>query len=151
MKEEIQTNILNSIEFILRHPWLFISPFVIIISVTFAQLANIKLMYQSNAVISLEGRTEYGKMKASDYKRTAEELYNKFVSNDNVAEIIKEVWPEVNISKNPQEYESLFKSVKDNIDLEKDKNNDLININYKADDPKICHKVVKTSLWPFTE
>ena len=73
MNEERETTLFDSIEFIVRHPWLIVSPFIIIMSVVFAQLSTMALMYKSTAIVTFEA----SEMKAADSKAKIDELLQK--------------------------------------------------------------------------
>ena len=111
MKEETpEAFSIASIEFIFRHPWIFISSVVIIMSLVYAKVSLDPLAYESSAVLSFETgegaeSDRLAERKLISIKRN---LVSKVLLGENIRGIIKEVWPDINEEKNPVEYDKLL-------------------------------------------
>lgn len=145
MKEESTSFSLESIEFIFRHPCLFICPFVIIVSLTFAYVSNMTLYYESKAVISFEmpGETTIDKK----FIQRKDDLLDKILLGESIRGIVKEVWPEINEEDNPIRYNSLLEKLRNNIKFKYDgRDPHLLTISFIDSNPEICYKTVDTTI-----
>jgi len=148
LKEDRQPTIFESLEFIFRHPWLFISPFVIILSVVFAQLSDLPLIYQSSALVSFEaeGSTKLTATSINFIGRNKTTLFIKrFLSGQGGRDIVKEAWPQTDEKKNPREYRERLAIVQW-IDMKYDDKTELLSITFRTTYPDACYKMVDATV-----
>lgn len=148
MKEEGTPTLIESIEFVFRHPWLFISPIVIIMSIVSAQLSYVKLKYHSQSMVSFEAVDEKITYSKDMYKQKTDELIQKVLVGEGIRDIIKEAWPNVNEIDVPQKFNSLREHLRGRtgINIKYDSKVNLLTISYDHEDPKLCYKVVKAAI-----
>lgn len=148
-EEEKSVGLIESIEFIFRHPWLVISPFVIIMSVVFAQLETIPLMYKSSALITFETGSgqqigtkgvgqSYGMSEQIDW------LIKILLRGDGPDKIIEEGWPDLNKKTDAQKYNSLRIQIT-GVEMKYDPKNNLLNISSTSENAKLCYKIVQAT------
>lgn len=138
---------LESIAFLLRKPWLFICPVVIISSIVFAFISNTTIYYKVNSVISFERAGEKILDTGSISKK--EDLIGKVLLGDNIRMIIKEVWPELREEAEPLRYSQLIDRLRDpknGIQLKFERDPRLLSISFQDPDPNICYKVVQATI-----
>ena len=137
MKNENLTFSLDSIEFIFRHPWLIIFPFVIILSSTLAQVSSIPLYYNSSAIISFESP-----VKSTGVSRN--ELLAKLLIGENAKLIINDVWPQAKEEKNPVYFNALKARLSKSVRIWADsQDNRMLNIAFQDSNPNKAYKVVR--------
>jgi hypothetical protein len=153
MKEETpEAFSITSIEFIFRHPWIFISSVVIIMSLVYGKVSLDPLAYESKAVLSFE-RGEAASDKFAERKLTSikRNLVSKVLLGENIRGIIKKVWPDINEEKDSVEYNELLEELRDpknGIQIGHDKKTppSLLELSFKNKDPEICYKVVQATV-----
>lgn len=154
MKEDTPESFsIASIEFIFRHPWIFISSVVIIMSLVHAKVSLDPLEYESKAVLSFEmgegsASDAFAERKLISIKKN---LVSKALLGGNIRGIIKQVWPDMSEEKDPVEYDELLEELrdpKDGIQIGEDKTTppNLLELSFKHEDPEVCHKVVQATI-----
>src|SRR4030043_2003287 len=146
-KEEKTVSIFESIEFVLHHPWLFISPFIIIMSVLFAKLSVVQLAYQTSAILSFEAiGTAFDREKEKgQLEHRINEIIEKVLVGAGMRGSIGETWPDVDEKKDPQTYNSLRAQLR-SIGIRYDPKISIATVTYKSSSPEICYKVVQATI-----
>ncbi|NQU94765.1 MAG: hypothetical protein HQ549_00850 [Candidatus Omnitrophica bacterium] len=142
-EEEKSTNIFESIEFIFRHPWLFISPFIIIMSVVFAKISDIPPKYVASATVSFETRS--APMAQSGHQYAVKTFIRKLSMGEGLDRITKEVWPSVSEEKNPDKIHVLREQLQ-NIRMAYNAKESLMDISFQSEDAELCFKVVLAAI-----
>lgn len=139
---------LESIEFILRHPWLFFCPFVIISSILVSSAAHTTLFYKSSAVLSFESAGEQI-IETKQTMEKKEELIGKILLGENIDKIIGEAWPNLNEKTEPLIYakrRETLRAPKSGIEIKPEKDPRLLSISFQNTHPDICYKVVQATI-----
>jgi len=147
-KEEKTSNIFESIEFIFRHPLLFISPIVIIMSVVFAQLSEVRLVYKSSTLLTFETKegAEITRTRANFLAPRKIELFmDKFFKHSGTEDIAKGVWPDLDKKKDPKKYKDAYAKTRRFKFKYNEKNNTLA-IFYKSYNPTLCYKMIHSAI-----
>jgi hypothetical protein len=149
MKSDNSIIDLTSIQFIFRHPWLFIYPIVIISSIAFGSASSTTgFKYECSGVLSFEytGGTVINKK----FIEQRIELVERVLLGENIRRIIKDVWPNVDETADPAAYSSLVERLRDSrsgisIDYDK-KDRRLLKIAFVDRNPEKCYKVVAATI-----
>ena len=149
MKSDTTKISLESIQFLFRHPWVFVYPFIIIISAFYGAISSsITLKYQCSSILSLD--TIGGTVIDSKFIEKKIDLIGRVLLGDNIRNIIKTVWPAMNENADPAGYNGLMGSLRDSkggILMEYDrKDRRLLTISYTDRDPEVCYKVVLATI-----
>ncbi len=145
MKEKEPTFSLESIEFLLRHPWLIISSFVVIMSLTFAYLSSIPPQYETKAIISFEPAG--GEVFGPAFIQKKDSILGSILLGENARLILSKVWPELNEKDNPLLYNRKLKDFRSRMRFQRPrKNRNLLHISFKCTDPAISYKAVKVTI-----
>lgn len=140
---------IDLIRFIIMHPWLFVCPIVIVMSIVSAKIAYSPLVYECKATVSLQMPATANSAAAGNLKidQVRQDLVNNFLLPENLKPVVKKVWPEVDEESSPASFNGLVDSLKDNIRLSTDKRGpDFLNISFKGPKPDACYKIVTTAL-----
>lgn len=147
MKEENSFISLDQVTFIIRHPWLFICPIIMILSVSFAYLPYVEKIYQTTATVSFQMAGENVPSSGIDLNREVGSIVDRVLLGDSLRSIIGETWPQIKEEANPLEYQILasrLKNQKSGIQIIFDKNTpSLLTISYIDRSPEICFKLLK--------
>jgi len=150
MKDPETSISLESIEFLFRHPLLFLCPFIIIMSLTFAYVSNISLYYVSTAVLSFESKAVGAVGVERQTQRNKEDVVGKLLFGQNIRGIINEAWPEVKEETSPRRYNNMLEGLrnpKSGIQIKPVSGDpSLLTISFLNADPDICYKVVKATV-----
>lgn len=144
MKKENSGISLEFVNFIFRHPWLFIYPFVIIFSVVFTNVNNAVLNYKCEAVVLLEVPGE--KLVKKVAIQGGGDLLQKLLIGESIRNIITEVWPDKKEDDDPAAYRSSLHFVRNKIGLRYDGNKDLLYISVMHSRPQLCYKLVEATI-----
>ena len=142
-EEEKETTLFESIEFIFHHPWLFIAPFIIIMSVVFAKMSTTPPLYQASASASFE--TIGGKIIRRPYRYNIDELIRRIPMVEVDPEVIKELWPDLSEEGDPQRYSDLVKLIR-RVNMVYDPKVNLLRISFRFRDPELCYKAVQAAI-----
>lgn len=144
MEQENRENIFETTEFVFRHPWLFISTIVVIMSIIGAQLSFVALIYESQALLSFETLSE----ETASLQDTVNRLTQKILTGGNVREIIQEVWPKLDSEDSAEEYESIrgWLRGRGGIKMSYDPRANFLTISLRATEPDICYKAVQATI-----
>jgi uncharacterized protein involved in exopolysaccharide biosynthesis len=154
MREEAQeTFSITSIEFIFRHPWIFICSVVVIMSLIHAKVSLDPVEYESKAVLSFEMGEDAASDRAAERKLTSikKNLFSKALLGESIRGIIKEVWPDISEKKEPNKYNKLLerlRSPKSGIQKVSDKKTlpNLLELSFMHEDPEVCYKVLQATI-----
>jgi len=142
MKNEKIGFSLKSIEFVFRHPWIFLYVFCIILTAAFTRLSSIPLFYRTSAIISVE--TTGQSIISSRFVQQKHDLLSRILIGKNMNRIITEVWPELDEDLNPMTYNQFVEKLRKPTGISMKYGGErLLNIVYKDKDPQICYKVVR--------
>jgi len=155
LKAESPEVSLSSIEFIVEHPWFFISPIVIIMSLTSAFLSCMPLFYQSSSILSLE--SPGGDVISAKFIQKKEDILSGVLMGDGIGNIAKEVWPDIDEKAEPVKYNNLverLRSPKSGIKLDyntgktptKPGGQEFLTVSFSDTDPNLAYNVVKTTV-----
>ena len=142
-EEEKNTNIFESIEFIFRHPWIFISPFIIIMSVVFVKISDIPPVYETSAAVTFE--TRGAPAVKGGYGYAIKMFIRKLQTNESMDRIANEVWPDVSAKDNPDRFHALRGQL-EGIRMVHDLQENIMNISFRSKDPKLCFKVIQATI-----
>lgn len=153
MNEESSKFSFESFEFILRHPWLFICPVVIIATLAFTYSSISKLNYKSTGVISfvIVGQNVGEAASERELIQQRNDAIQKALLGDNVRYIIDKVWPKIKEKNRPLEYEQLVERLRDQkggirFDYDDKNNPATVSISFNDKDPSLCYKVVEATI-----
>ncbi|MCQ9206653.1 MAG: hypothetical protein NG740_02070 [Omnitrophica bacterium] len=154
MKEDTpETFSIKSVEFIFRHPWIFLSSVVIIMSLVHAKVSLDPVEYESKAVLSFEIEEEGISDRWAEQKltRIKKNLVSKILLGDSIRSIVKQVWPDLSEEKDPIEYNELLEMLrgsKDGIRIGEDKKDpaNLMELSFRDSDPEICYIVLQATI-----
>ena len=146
IKKEATEISIQSIRFLVRHPWLFVCPFVIISSLTFSYVSNMPLDYECTAAISFGSASGNVLERKGDNRRDA--IVGSLFFGNNLAKVIKDVWPGIDEKKNPVQYNGVanrLRNPQSGMIFRSDRrNSSVMFISFSDQDPKLCYKVVKS-------
>lgn len=139
---------LETVEFLLRRPWFFVFPFVIIGTITLTWIFSTAPIYESTAVLSLGGGgtaiTGKSAQERKDY------LISKVLLGENMRDIIKEVWPGFKEETYPARYNRLVDTLRNprtGINMVFDrKDPSLLNISFISTSPDVAYKIVQATI-----
>ena len=147
MQDENTFVSLDQVAFLIRHPWLFIFPIIIIISAATAYLPQAEVFYQSTAIISFQMAGDMVPSSTINFNQEIKTIINKALLGENIKTIIKEAWPQVKEETRPLDFQILaerLKSDKFGVQIKSDKNNpSVITLSYISKTPEICYKILK--------
>ncbi|MFA5008230.1 MAG: hypothetical protein WC546_03305 [Candidatus Omnitrophota bacterium] len=144
MKQEGGLISINTIKFIIKHPWLFLSPIVIIVSVVNAALSFEKPVYICKARILFEAPT--GVTIPEKFTQSREDFIGGTFFVKNAVEIIKEGWPDIDAEKTPNQFKELKGKIS-NIKIVTDKDNkDLVYLSFTSPDADLAYKAVSATV-----
>jgi hypothetical protein len=144
MKKENVVISLETLEFLVRHPWCFVYPFVIILCMTAAYVSVTPKTYECEAIVS------FGTISGEKSAQRTENLIAKTYFGDNIKEIIKSVWPALSEEKNPLRYTMLMNALRNprgGIMIQFDRRDQtLAHISFKSSTPAISYAVVQATI-----
>lgn len=147
MKTENAAISIQSVQFLLRHPWLFICPFVIIFSIVYASTSLIVNEYECSATLSVGSA---GGAIIEKIAQKQDDFVSKILMGSSIGAIIKAGWPNISEQENPTEYESLvglIKSPKTGISVKRDKkDSNVVIVSFIHKNAKVCYRVVKAAV-----
>lgn len=139
---------LKSIGFIIQHPWCFISPAVIIMSLVYGHISSLPLRYECDAIISFSAPA--GELIGSKFVEKKKDLLSGVLIGENIRMIVKEVWPHVKEETNPIVYNNLIERLRNpqtGIKMAYDKKQEeYLTISFMDSDPNICYNVVRATI-----
>jgi hypothetical protein len=143
---------LDSVKFIIRHPWIFISTFVVILSMVFAHLSYIQINYQCKAIISFEA-TGSGVID-SRFLQRKQDLLKSLLIGENIRNIIQEVWPYIKEDTEPRKYNYLTERLRHprlGIKIlfersERQGEQEFVTIQFTDTNPKLAYKIVQATI-----
>jgi len=144
MKKENSGISLEFVNFIFRHPWLFIYPTVIIFSVIFSNINSAVLKYRCSALVLLEVPGERLLKKVTT--QSGGDLLQRLLVGESMRNIMKEVWPDKKEEDNPVAYRRSIDSLRRRIKLYYQGKKDLLNISAIHASPQFCHKLVTATI-----
>ncbi|MFA5256501.1 MAG: hypothetical protein WC419_07400, partial [Candidatus Omnitrophota bacterium] len=130
MKSSDTTLSLEPLEFILRHPWLFVYPIVIISSITFSYISTINSSYKSVAVLSFESGS---RIVASSEESNANLSANVLYLGDNIRYVINEAWPGIKEDSSPTVYYKLSDLLRNRVQIKYDTPKNLMTISFQTE------------------
>lgn len=147
MKNDSATITIQSIQFLIRRPWFFICPAVVIISIVLSYASIMINDYECSTTISV------GSASGSIVEKSAQardELFSNMLVGSGINSIIKEAWPNIDEKKDPDEYAAvvtMLRTPKKGLDIRRDRRDQsLITLSFTHRNPKICYKVVRAAL-----
>jgi len=148
MRKENPTISLEALEFLIRHPWYFIYPFVIISCVTIVYVTSLPPRYQCEAVVSL--KSGFSVIGGAGSTQKKDSLVANVLLGQNIKEIVKAVWPDVSEETNPIMHNALLRGLrnpKGGISIQSDRNDpNLAHISFSGINPQVCYKVVQSTI-----
>ncbi|MCX5679752.1 MAG: hypothetical protein NTZ95_03740 [Candidatus Omnitrophica bacterium] len=145
IKKEATAVSIQVVRSLVRHPWLFTCPFVMIFSLTFSYASLSPAVYESSGAVSF--KVASGNVLANKSDERKKDIVKSLYFGKNLKKIIKDVWPNEDEKKNPASYSSKARRIRSQISgivLKYDKRDPSILIVSFADgDPKLCYNVVK--------
>lgn len=139
---------LDSLGFLIRHPWCFIYPFVLICCMAVAQVIAIPSEYRCEAFVSFG--VGGGESPSQKINQRREYLTAKVFLGDNIKGIIGRVWPGVTEQTNPIWYNILMnrlRSGKGGIEIDSSKSSPgLVGISFTSSSPAVCYRVVQATI-----
>lgn len=154
MKEDTPENFsIKSVEFLFRHPWIFLSSVVIIMSLVHAKVSLDPVEYESKAILSFEIEEESMPERWAEQKltRVKKNLVSKALLGDSIRSIIKQVWPNLSEERDPVEYGELLEMLRDpknGIQFSEDKKDpaNLMELSFRDPDPEVCYVVLQATI-----
>ncbi len=137
---------LNSIGFIIQHPWLFISPIIIVMSFTLSYVSILPSAYECSAIVLYETSAE---TTINDkYVETQKELFGSILAGENLRHIVSEVWPKVDAKSESAKFNELMDRLRLDIKLQQDEDRGpgYYSIYFRGTDPSICYRTVLTTV-----
>lgn len=155
IREEKQGSLFESMEFVLRHPLLFIAPFCIILSMVYARLEATPLLYKYKAVVSLkrmgsetiaEDQDRRWEGQASFMERETLALFKTILIGERARKIIARIWPDVSEERNPGKYEYFLQKIR-KLRAKYDKEQGFLSIRYRDISPEFCYGIVQEAIF----
>lgn len=148
MKKDNDAVSLQSIQFILQHPWLFLSALVIILSIVNISVSTSNLVYFCKGIVAVESSgAELIGEKLVEKRR---EILTNISVGPNIKAIVKQMWPEADEEADPVTFNSLVEKVrnpKTGIKMvSSDRFDDFITITFSDIDPNVCYQGVKATV-----
>jgi len=147
MKRENQPLTLETLEFIVRHPWFFIYPFVLVLVVTFAYVASVPPKYECRAVVSFRVSGQANSERSIQRK---DYLLANVLYGENIKNIVKNVWPGMSEISNPIRYNlfmNALRNPKSGIIIQFDRrDSSLVTISFTSRIPVVCNKIVQATI-----
>lgn len=110
-----------------------------------AASSNVSLKYQCSSVLSLE--TIGGTVIDSRFIAQKTDLIGRVLLGDNIRNIIKAVWPDIDENTNPTVYSRLMVMLRTALSMQYDsKDPRLLTITFTDASPEICYKVVRAAI-----
>lgn len=139
---------LETIEFLARHPWCFIYPFVIIACFTFSYIISLPNTYKCESIVS------FGNVYVEDapqrFAQRKGNLIAKIYFGNSIKQIIGIVWPDLSEETNPLGYAMLINTLRNpagGISIQFDQRDpNLAHISFKSRSPDISYKVVQATI-----
>jgi len=138
---------IKTFQFLIRHPWFFIWPAVVIGTIAFSSSKLMVDDYMCSAVLSFGSAS--GSIVEKAYQ-TRDDLFSKILVGDGIKTIISNTWPDIDEDKDPGEYAKLVSKLRDPsngliIKYGKTAQN-TVNISFINQNPTICYKVVTAAV-----
>jgi hypothetical protein len=147
MKKDDPIISIDSIKFLVRHPWWFFCPFVIILCATVSYVEGIPNVYECESYVLIGAISENAQKLGTN--RGANQLSNIYFG-DNLKEVIKSVWPTLSEKSEPLRYAALMnalRSPRGGISIQSDRRAmNLFRISFRDRSPDICYKVVQSTI-----
>jgi hypothetical protein len=139
---------IDIIKSIFDHPWLFVYPIVIVMSIVIGVLSNTQPLYESSALISLE--TPVGEIvgeRRNFHKENIikENIISKALVGGNLRNIMSIVFPTINEATDPYRYDALARRVKNRIKIVK-RGGDLLTVSCIETNPHRAYKIVRAAV-----
>jgi len=144
MKKENTGISLDAVNFIFRHPWLFIYPIVIIFSFVFCSISNAVLKYKCSALVLLEVPGERLLKRVATQR--GGDLLQRLLVGESLRNIMKEVWPDKKEEDNPVKYRNSIVFLRSKIKLHYQSKKDLLTVSVVHSRPEFCHKLVTATI-----
>jgi hypothetical protein len=148
MKKENPAISLESLGFLIRHPWCFVYPFVIIICITISYITGLPHTYECESIVSFGTATIEAEPQKFIQRKNA--LIAKIYFGDNMKTIIKSVWPGLSEEANPLRYTILMKTLRNpdaGITIKFDRlDQSLAHISFRSRRPAISYAVVQATI-----
>ncbi|MCM8761161.1 MAG: hypothetical protein NC938_06510 [Candidatus Omnitrophica bacterium] len=148
MPKEEPSISLESLEFLIRHPWCFIYPFTVLLFMTLAYVMSLPKVYECHAVVSFGSAAV--ETLPQRFTQRKENLISKVLLGDNIKKIIGIVWPGISEEANPLRYAMIrngLRNPKGGIKFQFDRRDaNIVDISFTGYNPDICYKVVQATI-----
>lgn len=143
---------LDAVKFLIRHPWIFVSTVILIMSIVIAHLSYVQLNYQCRAIISFEA-TGSGVID-SRFLQRKQDLLRSLLIGENMRNIIQEVWPYIKEDTEPRKYQYLAERLRHprlgiRIEFERSERQgeqEFVTITFTDTNPKLAYKIVQATI-----
>jgi uncharacterized protein involved in exopolysaccharide biosynthesis len=151
MKNEDSGISIQSIQFIIRHPWLFLCPIVIVLSITLSYASLLPEKYECTAVLSLGAVLSVGgsggpQIVQTKFMQRKDDLLSKLLIGKYLKNIIDEAWPETGGKRmfaNYSIYAAKLRKAKGGLSTTYDrKDPSILYVSFIDTDPAVAYKIV---------
>ena len=153
MERSTSQSMLTSVRFIIRHPLIVISTFLIVFSAIMTYFISLPSQYQSFAIISFE--TSRSGLTDAKFIQRKQDLLKGMLIGENLRKIIKEMWPDLKEESDLRKYGEIVNrltNARSGIRMVPDKNpgrlggQDFVTIAFLDRNPRLAFKVVQSTL-----
>jgi len=140
-KQEIGIS-LDSIKFIVQHPWFFFYPLIIVMSFLFAHLSYMPIYYECKALISFQSLS--ANLVGAKFIQNRQEVINNLFLGENIRNIVRQVWPEV--PEDSKRFINLVEKLRASRGGIRITGGDISAVYYMDTSPEVCYKVVGSAI-----